>query len=419
MFKIIQEKFKNTVNFSNDILILFLFGFTELTASIFVLLVILKIFNNIFEENYYLNYYFHKVFNLIKLKKERILLISEFLTTILILALFLISLLEVFSLLKKESLSSTNSKLFFFLENYKLIYYLIIIITLSAFIKNILRKNNYLIWVTIFCNLSLGLITIFYYQKIILSPAIYLNILLIINLIEFIILYLSTKKIINKKTVLQITSDARNILFYKNISIFFFLSNLFNIYLFIIILTLKLPTHIIFFYISAQLIIYLQNIFFRNSYHRIFNTLYSIPFNITKEKIYFFQNFWIKRIFLISFFLTFFLQYFLSDILNVTHRYFKIDYENFKIHTEILFNIILCFPAICFVKFFNIVYFYREERTSKFLFILQFSLIIIYILLLFFKIIELQNIFSFFIFINYSMLAIYLLLLLKEKSHKF
>jgi len=418
MFKIIQEKLKNTVNFSNDILILFLFGFTEFTSSIFVLLAILKIFNNIFEENYYLNYYFHKVFNLIKSKRERILLISEFLAAILILALFLISLLEVFSLLKKDSLSFTNSK-FFFLENYKLIYYLIIIITLSAFIKNILRKNNYLIWVTIFCNLSLGLITIFYYQKIILSPAIYLNILLIINLIEFIILYLSTKKIINKKTFLQITSDARNILFYKNISIFFFLGNFFNIFLVITILNLKLPTHIIFFYISAQLIIYLQNIFFRNSYHHIFSTLYSIPFNITKEKIYFFQNFWIKKIFLISFFLTFFFQYFLSDILNVTHRYFKIDYVNFKIHTEIFFIIILCFPAICFVKFFNIIYFYREERNSKFLFILQFSLIIIYILLLFFKIIEFQNIFLFFIFINYSMLAVYLLLLLKEKSHKF
>jgi hypothetical protein len=418
MFKIIQEKLKNTVNFCNDIIILFLFGFTEFTSSIFILLAILKIFNNIFEENYYLNYYFQKVFNLIKSKRERILLISEFLATMLIIALFLISFLEVFSLLKKESLDSTNTK-FFFLENYKLIYYLIIIITLSAFIKNILRKNNYLIGVTIFCNTSLGLITIFYYHKIILSPAIYLNILLIINLIEFIILYLSIKKIINKKTVLQITSDVRNILFYKNISIFFFLNNFFNIFFIITIVNLKLPTHIIFFYISAQLIIYLQNIFFRNSYHHIFNTLYSIPFNITKKKIYLFQNLWLKKIFVTSFFLTFFLQYFLSDILNVTYRYFKIDYENFKIHTEILFSIILCFPAICFAKFFNIVYFYREERNPKFLLILQFLLIIIYISLLIFKIIEFQNIFSLFIFINYSMLAVYLLFLLKEKAHKF
>jgi hypothetical protein len=104
MFKIIQEKLKNSVNFSNDIIILFLFGFTEFTSSIFVLLAILKIFNNIFEENYYLNYYFQKVFNLIKSKRERTLLISEFLATMLIIALFLISFLEIFSLLKKTFL---------------------------------------------------------------------------------------------------------------------------------------------------------------------------------------------------------------------------------------------------------------------------------------------------------------------------
>jgi hypothetical protein len=126
-----------------------------------------------------------------------------------------------------------------------------------------------------------------------------------------------------------------------------------------------------------------------------------------------------KKIFIISFFTTFFFQYFLSDILNVAHRYFKIDYQDFKIHSEILFNITLCFPAISLAKFFNIIYFYREERNSKFLLISQFLLILIYFLLIIFKIIEFQNIFSFFIIINYSMLAIYLLRLLKEKAHIF
>ena len=64
-----QEKTTNTINFSNDIIILFLFGFTEFASSIFLIIAIIKIFNTIFEENYYLNYYFKKVFDLIKLKK--------------------------------------------------------------------------------------------------------------------------------------------------------------------------------------------------------------------------------------------------------------------------------------------------------------------------------------------------------------
>jgi hypothetical protein len=113
-----QEKTTNTINFSNDIIILFLFGFTEFASSIFLLIAIIKIFNNIFEENYYLNYYFKKVFDLIKLKKEKILLISEFLATIVIFALLSTSVFEILFLLKKNSFDTTNQK-YFFSENYK------------------------------------------------------------------------------------------------------------------------------------------------------------------------------------------------------------------------------------------------------------------------------------------------------------
>jgi len=413
-----QEKTTNTINFSNDIIILFLFGFTEFASSIFLLIAIIKIFNNIFEENYYLNYYFKKVFDLIKLKKEKILLISEFLATIVIFALLSTSVFEILFLLKKNSFDTTNQK-YFFSENYKLIYYLIVVSCLSAFIRNIHKNYNYYIKITILSNLLLGLITIFYYKEIILSPSLYLNLRLFISLIELIALYLCIKTIVNKRVILLITADIRNIYFFKNIILFFFINNFFNIFSIITILIIKLPTHVIFFYISTQLIIYLQNIFFSNSYKKIFDELYSIPFNMNKKKLYDFQNFSIKKIFATSSILTLFIYYFLNDVLNITHRYFKIDYDNFQIHSEIISIVVLCLPFICLFKLFNIIYFYREERSIKTIFYLDFLLINIYFLIVFFKLVIFQNIFLVFIFLNYLILSIHLFYLLKEKAHKF
>lgn len=412
-----QEKTTNTINFSNDIIILFLFGFTEFASSIFLIIAIIKIFNNIFEENYYLNYYFQKVFDLIKLKKEKTLLISKFLTTIVIFALLSIGIFEILLLLKKNSFDTTNQK-YFFSENYKLIYYLVVISCLSAFIRNI-HKNSYYIKITILSNLLLGLITIFYYKEIVLSPGLYLNLRLFISLIELIALCLCIKIIINKRVILGIATDIRNIYFFKNIILFFFVNNFFNILSIILILTIELPTYVIFFYIFTQLIIYLQNIFFSNSYKKKFYELYSIPYNMNKKKLYDFQNFSIKKVFAASTILTLFIYYFLNDILNITHIYFKLDYENFQTHLEIISTIMLCLPFICLFKLFNIIYFYREDRSIKTLFYINFLLINIYFLIVFFKLVIFQNIFLVFIFLNYLMLSILLFYLLKEKAHKF